>query len=258
MNEPSGKESEKILIVSILAYLVLDGLFWLATSWLPDTEISRYNLTLAASVATFVLAYWAMQKDAVMLESIGWTASGFKQALYLLGAVWSIGGVFIVVLTHLAKMPLLGVDISSLIKHWLFVGISEELWYRGYMMATLIRIFSKKGRLISVALGIAISSTIFAAIHIPQRMVIEGVSLLSVEMAVNLSRLFLVGVVLAWLFLRSCNILFVGLVHGGLNAPLVSGGSENPLTVITILLLALVVVEISRRRTDRNAVKSEA
>ncbi len=258
MNKPSGKESGKILIVSILVdILMLGGLFW-ARSWLPDTEISKYGLTLSASVATFVLAYWAMQKDAVMLESVGWTGTGFKQALYLLGAVWSIGGVLIVILTHLAKMNLLGVDVASLIKHWLFVGMSEELLYRGYMMTKLIRIFSGKGRTRSVALGITISSTIFAAIHIPQRVMVEGVSFLSTEMAANLLRLFLVGVVLAWLFLRSCNILFVGLVHGGLNAPLVSGGGENPLTGITILLLALVVVEINRRRMDRNATKGEA
>ena len=258
MNEPGGKESGKILIVSVLVdVLKIGGLFW-AGSWLPDNEITRYGLTLSGSVATFALVYWAMQEDAVTLEGIGWSGPGFKQALFLLSAVWGIGGVFIVILAHLAKAPLVGTEPLPLIKHWLFVGMSEELFYRGYMVSKLIRVFSEEGATRAITLGIVISSTIFAAAHIPQRVMVEGVPLLSAEMAVNLLEVFLIGIVLAWLFLRSRNILFVGLVHGGVNAPLVSDSGENPLTGITILLLALVVVEINRHRMDRNAVKSEA
>ncbi len=64
---------------------------------------------------------------------------------------------------------------SEILKHWLFVGLSEELWFRGYILTKLKQIFSGKGKRRSIAASMVVSSIIFALIHIPQRVVVERV-----------------------------------------------------------------------------------
>ncbi len=250
MREEQKNSWQTVLITFSITYLLaILEFFWLVPH-LPQTPVARYGFTIGGSLALAILAFWALRRDRITFQTIGVTWKHCKQAMVLLVIIWGIAGGYRLLKIYQSDQPLTllwGMPLSVIITHWLFVGLSEELLFRGYLFTRLRQLFTRQGRGLATGMAFLFSSLIFAIYHIPQRMIIAGFPLLSEEMLLSLVRLFLLGMILAWLFYRTTNGILVGLIHGGLNAPLWGRGADG-LNSSIILVLTLVVVEVARMR----------
>ncbi len=253
------KQHKTAIFFAVLAmtYLLPVALFSV-TSLLPSssTTLFKYLFTAIGSLVTLAIALFAIRNDPVRLEEIGWSQEGFQQAVKILVVGWGLWAILIASINFKMGYPFrenFESPLPKIIVQWLFVGIAEEVLFRGYILVKLIQFFAKIGRVWSKVAGIALSSLIFATYHIPQRVFVYGMALTPAALMGQVVPLFLAGVLLAWLFLRSGqNVLFVGLFHGGMNAPLL--GREGDLAPI---LLFLVLVEIFAWRRRKQASVSE-
>ncbi len=251
------KRHEIGLFFAVLAvtYLLPAALFWV-TSFLPSTPLNKYLFTVLGSLLVLAIALCAIRSDTVSLEEIGCSRDGLQQAVKIIAIGWMLWGVLIASINYKMGYPFRENFESSLPKifvQWLFVGIAEEMLFRGYILVKLMQFFAKIGKVWSTVAGIVVSSLIFATYHIPQRVFVHGITLRPAALMGQMVPLFLSGVLLAWLFLRSGrNVLFVGLFHGGINAPPM--GREGDLAPV---LLFLVLVEIFARRKRKQAAVSD-
>lgn len=248
---PAQQTQHKIpvfLTAIAMAYVWPVVLFW-GASLLPSTPLFRYVLTAIGALGMLAIAFFAMRYDTVNLKALGWSSKGLRHAVELLALGWGLWAIVSLSMTFKMGRPFQENFESSLpqiVVQWLFVGIAEEVLFRGYILTRLIQMFGKLGRARSRLAGVALSSFIFATFHIPQRVIVHGMALRPDALMGQMVPLFFVGVLLAWLYLRSQNVLFVGLFHGGINAPLV--GHEGSLAFV---LLFLVLVEICAWRTRK-------
>jgi membrane protease YdiL (CAAX protease family) len=108
-----------------------------------------------------------------------------------------------------------------ILEMWFLVGLCEELLFRGYCLEriqSLLTGFSGKWR---TSVAVTITSIVFSLWHLPILIhnVTSGQSSFIVA-AENIGIMFWVGVGLAYLFIRSRNIILVVLVHGAMDFPL--------------------------------------
>jgi len=133
---------------------------------------------------------------------------------------------------------------AQIVSTWFFVGIGEEVLFRGYFLKKLMAFYEGKNAKNATLLAVIVSSAFFSVWHLPVRIV----SLFNGEMGIgliliSLVMLFLLGAGFAWLFIRSGNILLVGIVHGVMDYPLI--GKNSQLSFI-ILITAISLVELFR------------
>ncbi|GAP64329.1 hypothetical protein ARMA_2752 [Ardenticatena maritima] len=208
--------------------------------------------TAIGSLVVLAIALFAIRNDTVNLEEIGWTKEGLQQTVKVIAVGWMLWAILIISVNFKLGYPFsenFESPLSKIFVQWLFVGIAEEVLFRGYIFTRLTQFFAKTGRVWSKVAGVVISSLIFATFHIPQRIFVHGMELTPDVLMRQMFPLFLVGVLLAWLFLRSQNVLFVGLFHGGMNAPLI--GREGDLApILLFLVLAEVIAWKRRKRTS--------
>jgi len=237
-----GDPKAVFFVTVLLTYLLPVVFFWLAAD-LPHGKHFKYWFTIWGSIATFTIALLAIRKDTVGMETIGWTTKHLKQALKIILIGWAIWAVIIISVNHKMGYPFhenFETSPKTLFQQWLFVGLAEELLFRGYIFTKLRQFFANRGAFWANTLGMIVSSLIFATFHIPQRIFVEGIRLGSSEMAMNFLGVFLVGMVLAWMFLRTRNVILVGLVHGGMNAPLIGRRGD-----LAPLILFLIIIEVA-------------
>lgn len=127
---------------------------------------------------------------------------------------------------------------------WAFVGMGEEVLFRGYFLKAFWRHFTVENdrrRMVSAAL---LAGAFFSLWHLPAR-IVEIMSGESdwLTLLISLVMLFLLGLGFTYLFIRSGNIILTGLVHGLMDYPLV--GKNTQISFI-ILLAAIGCVEIAR------------
>ncbi|MCF6277637.1 MAG: CPBP family intramembrane metalloprotease [Anaerolineales bacterium] len=255
MQEQSEQHKATIFFTTVIVtYLLPVALFWV-TSLLPPNEFSKYLFTTIGSLVTLAIALFAIRNDTVRLGRIGWSQKGLQLAVKVIAVGWVIWAMLIISVNFKMGYPFsenFESPLPKILVQWLFVGIAEEVLFRGYIFTKLTQFFARTGRVWSKVAGVVISSLIFATFHIPQRVFMHGMELTPDALIRQMFPLFLAGVLLAWLFLRSQNVLLVGLFHGGMNAPLI--GREGDLAPI---LLFLVLVEIFAWRRRKQASVSE-
>jgi membrane protease YdiL (CAAX protease family) len=100
-----------------------------------------------------------------------------------------------------------------------------------------------------MVVAVLLVSAFFSLWHLPNRIIwlVSG-EIDLVMFLVSLLTVFLIGIGYTYLFVRSDNILLVGLVHGLMDYPLV--GKSSQMTP-TILVVAIVCVEITRLITRK-------
>ena len=249
------RQSKQYRLAIFFAVIVITYLWpvvlFSVTSLLPSSTLLNYLYTIIGSSVILAIALFAIHNDTVSCEEISWSQKGFQQAVRILAVGWVVWGVLIISINFKVRHPFRENFESSLPKiltHWLFVGIAEEMLFRGYILTKLTQFFAKIGRVWSRVAGIVVSSLIFATYHIPQRVFVYGMELTPDALMKQMFPLFLSGVLMAWVFLRSRNVLFVGLFHGGMNAPLI--GREGNLAPV---FLFVVLVEIFAWRGQKQA-----
>jgi membrane protease YdiL (CAAX protease family) len=136
-----------------------------------------------------------------------------------------------------------------------FNGMAEEFAFRGYLQNKVIALFGGSNNRIRKAGAIFAGVLLFALIHIPQRVLIGGVTS-PVAIAQSLLGIVLLGLVLGVLYEYTRNVVFVGVLHGTFNwQPIVVAGapvSELAL-VVGIPVLVLTAWYYRRWASGKNA-----
>lgn len=221
-----------IIFIYLFPSLVVGLVFPLVVEY----PLVRYLVTILANVLFAAAALWAMKKDGITLKEIGLDLRNGWQALVMVVVFWLLMALVYFVIAGAGGLQVAS-TLDKILQQWLFVGLGEELLFRGYLLNRLVRSFAKLGRRGSVAAGVALSSLIFATFHIPVRL-FTGFDL--VQMLVSMGMVFVIGVFFSYIFLRTRNILFTALIHGGWNAPLMGAQSD-----FIQMAAAVVVVEAS-------------
>lgn len=112
----------------------------------------------------------------------------------------------------------------------------EEIMFRGLLLLQLYLIFIKKftGKW-PLVWAIVLSQLFFALIHIPNRLMVNQVG----NLALDLLALFLVGIVLALIYVRTKNLVFLVGVHALINAPF---SLTNTAFTPQIVVLGLAII----------------
>jgi len=136
-----------------------------------------------------------------------------------------------------------------------FNGMAEEFAFRGYLQNKVIALFGGGDDRIRKAGAIFVGVMLFALIHIPQRVLIGGVTS-PVAIAQSLLGIVLLGLVLGVLYEYTRNVVFVGVLHGTFNwQPIVVAGVpvSELAAVVGIPTLIFTVWYYRRRASGTNA-----
>ncbi|RMD60008.1 CPBP family intramembrane metalloprotease [Candidatus Parcubacteria bacterium] len=206
-------------------------------------------VTIIGGVGDTLVVLLALRASRIALHSIGWTLPALGRALIWTGVAWFSWGVVLGLFMLVRPGYTVGVtSVRSILIFYFFVGVPEELLFRGYLFTWLHRFFQGK-----VARGWAtlwaamVSSLLFALFHVPQRLLVARMTW-SIALLTNLAGVFAIGLFSCWLFFRSKNIWWVGMYHGGSDAPLLSLGREDLLTAIGMAVVYLLLTEVMHKR----------
>jgi membrane protease YdiL (CAAX protease family) len=234
--------------------VVLAILFSVAVALFQLKGFPSYVIQLGIYLIFYLLAWWGLKWEQITLPINAW--------LILEALVWSlVGWLFFVLLIQLLGLTQLSEEFQTLkntpawiigaqiLSDWFFVGMGEEVLFRGYFLQAFRRHFTSGTNRRRTVVAILLVSAFFSLWHLPIRIswLISG-KLDLVMLLVSLLVVFLLGIGFAYLFVRSDNILLAGLVHGVVNFPVVGMNSQiSPI----ILVVAIGCVEISRLTTRR-------
>lgn len=244
------KPAKTVLAIIITLTVILTILYWATIKFFQLQGLTLYFAQLALYLTFFLLACWGMKREQISLPV---TRRRVVEALAVSLVSWLVF-LLVIQLLGLAHVPQqflalqkipawkIGLQILST---WLFVGLGEEVLFRGYFLKAFWRHFTGEAdrrRMLKAGL---LASAAFSLWHLPIR-IVEVISgeLNWLVLLVSLVILFLMGLGFTWLYIRSDNILLTGLVHGLMDYPLV--GKDTQLSFV-ILLAAIAWVEIARR-----------
>ncbi len=187
--------------------LTLIPLYILFTSSLPWFFINQQYLLPAVYSIVIALSLWHIYQNKLSLKDI----FGFRKEKFLLyslaclaiGIVLGTGEYFI--LRPAPAFPAFEVKylIRDMIYMLLFVGLGEELLFRGLLQRDLAKVFGVKG-------GLILASLVFAVMHLTWRSLPE------------LAFVFIAGLILGALYWKTKNLTLPIIVHGANNVMLVA------------------------------------
>lgn len=255
MELQTSKHNKIVTPVIIATALLLPVLFFTAIKVFNFSGLPLYFAQLGLYTLFFILAFWGMKQSQIKLPFSG---RKVLMALAVTLASWLIYTV-IIAGTGIIRLPVELAALRSIeawkvwaqiVSTWLFVGIGEEVLFRGYFLNKLLAFYEQKAVKKVTLMAVVVSSAFFSIWHLPVRIV----SMINGEMGIgliliSLVMLFLLGAGFAWLYLRSGSILLVGLVHGLNDYPLI--GKDSQLSFI-ILIAAIGLVELIRLVDRRN------
>lgn len=244
-----GDRLKATLAIIIALTFIVTGLYWWVIELFQLQGLPLYFTMLGLYLVFYLLAWWGIKQEQVSLpvtkrrigEALAWSLVGwlvFILLVRLLGLV-QLSEEFRV----LQNTPAWKIG-AKILSTWFFVGLGEELLFRGYFLKAFWRHFTAVTDRRRMVKAILLVSVLFSLWHLPTRIVtvISG-ELDWVTLLVSLLVMFLLGLGFAYLFVRSNNIILTGLVHGLMNYPLI--GKDTQLSFI-ILLVAIGCVEIVR------------
>ena len=242
------KQAKTVLTIIIALAFFLTIPFWAAVQYFQLQGLPLYFTQLGLYALFFLLAWWCIRHERLPLPVTG---RHVAEAL-----AWSVvGWVMYVLLVQLSGLIQLPVELQALrdtpawkiglnmLSTWLFVGLGEEVLFRGYLLRAFWRYCTAEGTPRRMLKTILIGSALFSLWHLPARIV----NLLAGELdwltlLISLVVLFAMGVGFSLLYVRSNNILLTGLVHGLMDYPLI--GKDTQLSFL-ILLAAIGCVELA-------------
>lgn len=251
MENSIDKIEKKLFIIIAIAIILLPILFFGAIKLFDLSGLPVYFAQLGLYAVFFLLAIWGIKKSDIRLTVKMRTV---LDALFFLLIAWliyvlilSLTGIvrFTDEITALRSVPAWKIW-AQILSTWIFVGLAEELLFRGYILNWLHQTFTNWSGRRRTLTAILVSSAFFALWHLPVRIyeLVNGESSVALIL-LSVVVLFVLAVGFAWLYIRTENILLVGLVHGVMDFPLVGGDSQ--LTFI-ILIAAIGCVEFFKMR----------
>lgn len=260
MDMQTSKVSKKLFVIISILIVLLPILFFYAIKLFDLSGLPLYFSQLGLYTVFFLLAFWGIKKSGIRLPV---SIHSILDALFFLVLAWLV---YILVLSltgiihfseeveALTAIPAWKVW-ANILSTWIFVGIGEELLFRGYILNWLHQIFSNGSGRRRTVMAVLISSLFFSLWHIPVRIyeLVNGESSIFLIL-LSVVVLFVLAIGFAWLYIRTKNILLVGLVHGVMDYPLIGGDSQ--LTFI-ILIAVIAFVELFRLRQRKAPVEPD-
>jgi membrane protease YdiL (CAAX protease family) len=247
------KQGKKLFCIIAGLSLLIVILYWIMRSLISLNEILLVFTQIALYLIIYLLAICGMKKEKITLtvnarilfEAIGW-----------LIITWLLYALFIYIsgLANIANdIQLLGSTavwriLRAIFLTWFFVGMGEELLFRGYFLSSIYKNFTNGTSRRRMVIAIIFTSLFFSIWHLPDR----TVQIISGQMPVvmlipSLMTVFLIGVGYAYLFVRTNNIILVGLLHGIADFPLIGLNLRSSIPVsIPLLIIAISCIEIYR------------
>jgi uncharacterized protein len=186
--------------------LALVPLYVLFTSSLPWFFIKQVYLVPAVYSVILLLCFWHIYELEIPLEAVG-LVQKFARKEIAIGILLAIplGTLEYLILRPTPAAPefLLSVFFRDLTYMTLFVGIGEELLFRGIIQTELQKVFSPK-------VGLFLASALFGVMHLTWRSVPE------------LFFTFLAGLILGYLYNKTGNLTAPIVLHGVNNTVLIS------------------------------------
>jgi membrane protease YdiL (CAAX protease family) len=201
---PLAIETALVTVVALAAIKALN---------VQRAQALRWVLIPGILVAAALIPTWMARRE---FPRIGLNPRDAKRALGTVAGVSIV--IFPIVFLGLWMLTRLGQSIplqpalarqhdwaSWLVYQFLYVAVGEEVFFRGYVQANVVRLLARRrgqSEAIRQALVLFVSAACFAVAHV----IVQGrmISLLT----------FLPGLLLAWLFLRTRSLLAPILFHG--------------------------------------------
>ena len=244
--EEQGVAGNRTLALVIIASILYPALLFLSIHILNiDTPVIHYLLTVVSSGILALIAFWALKKDGILLQEIGLTFKRFKNAVYIIALVWLVMGLIYRVIAGDAWLNQVASPLMVM-QQWIFVGMAEELLFRGYLLNRLVRYFEKLPIVWARFASMGVSSLVFALFHTP---VLLFNLVPAHQIMINLGLLFAMGIFFSLVYLRSGNLLLAGLVHGSWNVPLL--GTQGDFLQLIIILGIIEIKNYVLRRQKK-------
>jgi membrane protease YdiL (CAAX protease family) len=247
---PMNKDRRKavLVIIMVLTFVVVI-LFWVAIQLFQPQGLPLYFMQLGLYLVLYLFAWWGLKHERthlpvnprLILEALAWSLVGWLLFLLL---IQLLGMVRLSEEFQALKNTPAGEMGAQILKTWFFVGMGEEVLFRGYILKAFLRHFTRGTDRRRTVVAILLVSAFFSLWHLPSRIIwlISG-EIDLILFLISFLALFLLGLGYAYLFIRSDNILLAGLVHGLSDFPLV--GMNTQMTPI-ILVVAIGCVEVTR------------
>ena len=150
---------------------------------------------------------WSQWKEGVVVTLVMWVVIEGVLA----GSVWVLG-------RRLTWDPLWArltpaAIVANVVYYFLGVALFEEVFYRGFMVPQFFHVFHERFPKWSRVMAVLTSQLLFALSHIPHYP-------MPFPKPVGLGILWLTGIVLAWMWLRTGNLFIVVGWHGLMDFPL--------------------------------------
>lgn len=191
----------------------------------PDISLVLHILGTISGISLLGIGVWfLLRREGLRLRDIGLAPSLALPGIVAVGGLWlglNAIGIGIATVTGIQSSIGYHSEISFLlvvgvaIEQYLFVGILEELAFRGYLQNKLIAFLGSGRKHAHRAVGIVLTAVIFAAMHLPSRLF--GNDLPLDVLAVSLTFVVVAGVVLGTVYELTRNVFFVGILHGTVN-----------------------------------------
>lgn len=246
-----------ISIVMIVSFLLPIVLFSTVMPLIKNNSVAVYFETIIAGLILGGLALWAIHNDRIPMAKLGMNLSKYREAIIMLIIGWTIVAAILIPLILIGGKNVWDFlcDPLEIIETWLFVGVVEELLFRGYLLTRLLRSFERLPKIWGTSAAIACSSAFFTITHIPSMIYQQSQGSLTNDLGTlfsSLGMLFLLSLIMSYFFLRTRNILFCGLLHGNGDAPLISGSiTTGGITVggdggaVLLGIVSVVVIEVT-------------
>lgn len=240
-----------LVLVLVMVYLVPTLFYGIVKLLLPERSATVGNLlTSLAALAYLVLGLWGLHDMKLSLRSLGIRLGKAVEAFGVILLVW---GIYALLLLASLNFQLTGffqafqTPLSALIAYWLFVGPAEEILFRGYILNWLRTRFGSLGKIKRLYLAVFVSSLIFATGHAPRNVfrMVQG-QMQPEDFFLNIMKLTILGILFAYIYLRTENILLAALVHGGSDGPLI--GITNDLFPLILSVILIEVVHFIHQR----------
>jgi membrane protease YdiL (CAAX protease family) len=249
MDMSISRPSKRITVMIFSLTILFPILFFISIKVFNLSGLPLYFAQLGLYALFYLLAFLGIKQSQI---SLSLNRQKVLVALSITLASWLIYAL-IISGTGIIRLPdevaaLRSVEAwkvwAQIVSTWLFVGIGEEVLFRGYFLNKLLAFYEGKKVKNVTLLAVVVSSAFFSVWHLPVRIF----SLINGEMGIgliliSLVMLFLLGAGFAWLYIRSGSILLVGLIHGVMDYPLI--GKDSQLSFF-ILIAAIGLAELFR------------
>ncbi len=225
----------------VINYLLKTNFFTplarLTDYWIQPTLVGNLLSLTVFSVLIFIIGKHN-------LFSVWLTKEKLKAAVLPIFIIWLLSQIITIAGTYFSNGDIVFVDrfnvlTGSLIGQLFGNATFEELIYRGILFLQLyILLKPKTTNKKALMISIIASQIIFALIHIPNRLMINPVE----NLALDLLGLFVAGVVLTVIYVRTENLAFVIGVHTLINQPFNIIDTSFPMEMSIYILIILTTI----------------